>query len=77
MKRAIAWLAAKDNRRVPHRGVIANNLWLHHRAAGLNHRQHLTPHTRHRIAKGPPGPRPDSPQQDLQQPSSPSACGSQ
>ncbi|WKX05989.1 IS1182 family transposase [Streptomyces sp. NL15-2K] len=58
VERAIAWLVAKGNRRVPHRGVIANNLWLHHRAAALNLRRlinlgltrtgttwHLTPAT--------------------------------
>jgi IS5 family transposase len=39
VERAIAWLAAKGNRRVPHRGVIANNIWLHHRAAALNLRR--------------------------------------
>ncbi|MFD8079129.1 transposase [Streptomyces sp. NPDC059718] len=33
--RAIAWLVARCNRRVPYRGVIANNIWLHHRAAAL------------------------------------------
>ncbi|MGW3728705.1 IS1182 family transposase [Streptomyces sp. NPDC000851] len=58
VERAIAWLAAKGNRRVPHRGIIANNIWLHHRAAALNLRRlinlgltptgtpwHLTPAT--------------------------------
>ncbi|MFB7116350.1 transposase, partial [Streptomyces sp. NPDC056291] len=58
VERAIAWLVAKGNRRVPYRGVIANNLWLHHRAAALNLRRlinlgltrandswHLTPAT--------------------------------
>ncbi|MEU7062109.1 transposase, partial [Streptomyces sp. NPDC046197] len=57
-ERAIAWLTAKGNRRVPYRGVIANNIWLHHRAAALNLRRlinlgltrangswHLTPAT--------------------------------
>jgi hypothetical protein len=39
VERAIAWLVAKGNRRVPHRGVIANNIWLHHRAAALNLRR--------------------------------------
>ncbi|MGW3984903.1 IS1182 family transposase [Streptomyces mirabilis] len=42
VERAIAWLVAKGNRRVPHRGVIANNLWLHHRAAALNLRRLIT-----------------------------------
>ncbi|MCX5126426.1 IS1182 family transposase [Streptomyces sp. NBC_00347] len=58
VERAIAWLVAKGNRRVPHRGVIANSIWLHHRAAALNLRRlinlgltrtsttwHLTPAT--------------------------------
>ncbi|MFJ9034790.1 transposase, partial [Streptomyces sp. NPDC102274] len=58
VERAIAWLVAKGNRRVPHRGVIANNIWLHHRAVALNLRRlinlgltrandswHLTPAT--------------------------------
>jgi IS5 family transposase len=58
VERAIAWLVAKGNRRVPYRGVIANNIWLHHRAAALNLRRlinlgltrandnwHLTPAT--------------------------------
>ncbi|MFR0359598.1 transposase, partial [Streptomyces sediminimaris] len=58
VERAIAWLVAKGNRRVPYRGAIANNLWLHHRAAALNLRRlinlglarangswHLTPAT--------------------------------
>ncbi|MFI1887125.1 transposase [Streptomyces jumonjinensis] len=39
VERAIAWLVAGGNRRVPHRGVIANNIWLHHRAAALNLRR--------------------------------------
>lgn len=39
VERAIAWLVANGNRRVPHRGVIANNIWLHHRAAALNLRR--------------------------------------
>lgn len=42
VERAIAWLVAKGNRRVPHRGVIANNIWLHHRAAALNLRRLIT-----------------------------------
>lgn len=58
VERAIAWLVAKGNRRVSYRGVIANNIWLHHRAAALNLRRlinlgltrtnttwHLTPAT--------------------------------
>ncbi|MFE3579511.1 transposase, partial [Streptomyces vinaceus] len=39
VERAIAWLVAKGNRRVPYRGTIANNVWLHHRAAALNLRR--------------------------------------
>lgn len=39
VERAIAWLVARGNRRVPYRGVIANNTWLHHRAAALNLRR--------------------------------------
>lgn len=39
VERGIAWLTAGGNRRVPHLGVIANNLWLHHRAAALNLRR--------------------------------------
>jgi IS5 family transposase len=39
VERAIAWLVAHGNRRVPCRGVIKNNTWLHHRAAALNLRR--------------------------------------
>ncbi|WP_308296897.1 transposase [Streptomyces sp. ISL-44] len=39
VERAIAWLVAKGNRRVPYCGIIANNIWLHHRAAALNLRR--------------------------------------
>ncbi|MCX4966174.1 IS1182 family transposase [Streptomyces sp. NBC_00654] len=39
VERAMAWLVAKGNRRVPYRGVITNNIWLHHRAAALNLRR--------------------------------------
>jgi hypothetical protein len=58
VERAIAWLVSRGNRRVPHRGIIAKNIWLHHRAAALNLRRlinlgltrtgttwHLTPFT--------------------------------
>jgi hypothetical protein len=38
-ERAIAWLAAHGNRRVPYRGITKNNTWLHHRAAALNLRR--------------------------------------
>jgi transposase len=37
VERTIAWLVAKGNRRVPHRGIIANNI--HHRAAALRLRR--------------------------------------
>ena len=36
VERAIAWLVAHGNRRVPYRGIAKNNTWLHHRAAALN-----------------------------------------
>jgi IS5 family transposase len=39
VERAIAWLVAHGNRRVPYRGIIKNNIWLHHRAAALNLRR--------------------------------------
>ncbi|MEN8650304.1 IS1182 family transposase [Streptomyces sp. 21So2-11] len=39
VERAIAWLVAHGHRRVRHRGVIANNIALHHRAAALNLRR--------------------------------------
>jgi hypothetical protein len=39
VERAIAWLAAHGNRRVPYRGIAKNNTWLHHRAAALNLRR--------------------------------------
>ena len=39
VERAIAWLTAHGNRRVPYRGVTKNNTWLHHRAAALNLRR--------------------------------------
>ncbi|WP_078912621.1 IS1182 family transposase [Streptomyces sp. NRRL S-646] len=39
VERAIAWLVAGGNRRVPYRGVIKNDTWLHHRAAALNLRR--------------------------------------
>ena len=40
VERSIAWLT-RGNRRVPFRGVINNNAWLHHRVAGLNLRRLL------------------------------------
>jgi Transposase DDE domain/Transposase domain (DUF772) len=39
VERAIAWLVAHGNRRVPYRGVTKNDTWLHHRAAALNLRR--------------------------------------
>lgn len=39
VERAIAWLVAHGNRRVPYRGISKNNTWLHHRAAALNLRR--------------------------------------
>lgn len=39
VERAIAWLTAHGNRRVPYRGIAKNNTWLHHRAAALNLRR--------------------------------------
>jgi IS5 family transposase len=39
VERAIAWLTAHGNRRVPYRGTTKNNTWLHHRAAALNLRR--------------------------------------
>jgi hypothetical protein len=41
VERSIAWLT-RGNRRVPYRGVIKNNAWLHHRLAGINLRRLLT-----------------------------------
>jgi IS5 family transposase len=41
VERSIAWLV-RGNRRVPYRGVVKNNAWLHHRVAGLNLRRLLT-----------------------------------
>jgi Transposase DDE domain len=39
VERAIAWLVARGNRRVPYRGITRNNAWLSHRAAALNLRR--------------------------------------
>jgi Transposase DDE domain len=39
VERAIAWLVAHGNRRVPCSGVPKNDNWLHHRAAALNLRR--------------------------------------
>jgi Transposase DDE domain len=43
VERAIAWLVARGNRRVPYRGIAKNNTWLHHRAAALNLRRLVNP----------------------------------
>ena len=42
VERAIAWLVAHDNRRVPYRGVERNHQWLTHRVAALNLRRLVT-----------------------------------
>lgn len=39
VERGIAWLVTHGNRRVPYRGVVRNDTWLHHRAAALNLRR--------------------------------------
>ena len=39
VERAVAWLVARGNRRLPYRGAHANDRWLHHRAAALNLRR--------------------------------------
>ncbi|MFG1706510.1 IS1182 family transposase [Nonomuraea sp. M3C6] len=39
VERAVAWLVARGNRRLPYRGTAANDRWLHHRAAALNLRR--------------------------------------
>ena len=36
VERAVAWLVAGGNRRLRYRGTIANNAWIHTRAAALN-----------------------------------------
>jgi hypothetical protein len=41
VERSLAWLT-RGNRRVPHRGVVKNNAWLHTRVAALNLRRLLT-----------------------------------
>jgi hypothetical protein len=42
VERSIAWLVAGANRRLRFRGTRLNDLWLHHRVAGLNLRRLLT-----------------------------------
>jgi len=39
VERAVAWLVARGNRRLPYRGTPANDRRLHHRAAALNLRR--------------------------------------
>ncbi|MFG3063390.1 transposase [Streptomyces sp. NPDC048231] len=39
VERAVAWLVQHGNRRLRYRGTIANNIWLHTRAAALNLRR--------------------------------------
>jgi Transposase DDE domain/Transposase domain (DUF772) len=41
VERSIAWLVAGGNRRLRFRGTRANDLWLHHRLAGINLRRLL------------------------------------
>jgi Transposase DDE domain len=41
VERSIAWLVAGGNRRLRFRGTALNDLWLHHRIAGLNLRRLL------------------------------------
>jgi hypothetical protein len=41
VERSIAWLVAGPNRRLRFRGTRLNDLWLHHRVAGLNLRRLL------------------------------------
>ena len=40
VERSIAWIT-RGNRRVPYRGIVKNNNWLHHRTAALNLRRLL------------------------------------
>jgi hypothetical protein len=41
VERSIAWLVAGRNRRLRFVGARLNDLWLHHRVAGLNLRRLL------------------------------------
>lgn len=36
VERAVAWLVSAGNRRLRYRGSLANNTWIHTRAAALN-----------------------------------------
>jgi hypothetical protein len=42
VERSLSWLVAGRNRRLRFRGTSRNDLWLHHRVAGLNLRRLLT-----------------------------------
>lgn len=42
VERAISWLVARGNRKVPYRGVERNHQWLTHRVAALNLRRLVT-----------------------------------
>ena len=39
VKRSIAWLVAKGNRKVSSRGITRNQIWLSHRCAAINLRR--------------------------------------
>ena len=41
VERSLAWLVRRGNRKLRYRGIINNDLWLHHRLAGLNLRRLL------------------------------------
>ena len=41
VERSLAWLVRGGNRKVCYRGIAKNDLWLHHRLAGLNLRRLL------------------------------------
>jgi hypothetical protein len=41
VERSIAWLVRGGNRKLRYRGIARNDLWLHHRLAGLNLRRLL------------------------------------
>ena len=48
VERSIAWLVRGGNRKVRYRGISKNDLWLHHRTAGLNLRRLLNLGLHHR-----------------------------
>lgn len=39
VERSIAWLVARNHRKVPYRGVARNQIWLAHRCAAINLRR--------------------------------------